>query len=218
MVGEIAPVGCAEQRHVGPHPGREPAAVGRADHVRRVDRHRDEGLLGGEVELRAGERCNQRQAGRERAARVEVRRERDRRARIDERTGGRHRAIEEQRARRQQHGRHVARAERARTVCAGRLEMIEAASTELDGEGDRAALGELVAVQAQCEPGRRARLQVPSRLRGVEGTALQEHVRSIRELRGLGEDVAEDEVEVGIGVRVLRRDRMCSEPRGRAAC
>ncbi|MFN7143608.1 MAG: efflux RND transporter permease subunit, partial [Myxococcota bacterium] len=52
---------------------------------------------------------------------------------------------------------------------------------ELDGERDRTRLGELVAVQPEREPRVPARLEVAAGLRGVERSALQEHVGRLRQ-------------------------------------
>ena len=90
--------------------------------------------------------------------------------------------------------------------------MVDAPRAEVDRERDRPALGELVAVQAEREPGRRARLEVAARLRRVERAALEEDVGRVGELRRLGEHVGEDEVEVRVGIA-----RAPAAPRARRA-
>ena len=68
--------------------------------------------------------------------------------------------------------------------------MVDRARAELDRERDRARLGELVAVEAEREPGSAARLQVAAGLRRVEGAALEEDVRGLGEPRSLGQHLA----------------------------
>ena len=93
--------------------------------------------------------------------------------------------------------------------------MVDRPRAELDGEGDRARLGELVAVQPQREPCVAAGSQVAAGLLGVEGAALEEDVGGLGELRRLREHLPEEEVEVrvGAGVRELGRDSVRAEPR-----
>ena len=130
------------------NPGaRRPFAVGPAEDVRRVDGAGRERLSRRKPELRARERADERQALAERAARVEVRGQRDRAACVDERAAGRHRAAEEERARRQEDAHDVALRERSHAVRARRLEMVDRPGSELDRERDRSRLRELVAVQ-----------------------------------------------------------------------
>src|SRR5204863_1847875 len=107
--------------------------------------------------------------------------------------------------------------ERADAVVARRLEMVDRARAKLDRERDRALLRELVAVQTKREPGSAASLEKPARLARVEGSALEEDVRGLGELRRVGQHLAEREVEVGVGIAVeLRRHRMRTEPRRHA--
>ncbi len=190
---------------------REPEDVGR------VDRDGGQGLLGSQVELGAGERADERQARRERAARVEVRRERDRGAGVGERPARRHRPIEEERARRQEHAHDVARGERPDSGSTRRLEVVDRARPQLDRERDRAALRELVAVEAQREPGVAAGDQIAARLRGVERPALEKDIGRGRESRRVGQDLCEREVEVRVGIGGLGRHGVCAEPGRRAA-
>ena len=96
---------------------------------------------------------------------VEVRRERDRGARVDERAAGRHRPVQEERARRAG-ARRRRRSRRARdAVRPGRLEVVDRPRAELDRERDRARLRELVAVESEREPG------VAARRRGSDAPA-----------------------------------------------
>ena len=218
MVREVAPVGRVEERDVGAVTGREPAdPVGASEHVSRVDRAGGEGLRRGQMELRRRERADERQALTEGTARVEVGGERDRGPGIDERSRGRHRPVEEECARGQEHPDHLARRERSDPLPASCLQMVDRAGCELDGEWNRAGLRELVAVEPQYEPGVAARLEIPPRLRRVEGSTLEEHVRRLRELGRCGQDFGEREVEVGVGVAELRRYRVRAEPRREAA-
>ena len=71
---------------------------------------------------------------------------------------------------------------------------------------------ELVAVEAQREPGVAARLEVAARLRRVERAALEEDVRRLGEPRRFRQHLGEREVEVGVGVVELGRDRVGAEP------
>jgi hypothetical protein len=92
--------------------------------------------------------------------------------------------------------------------------VVDRACPELDRERDRALLGELVAVQAEREPGCAARLEVAARLPLVERAALQENVRRLGDAHSLGQHVAQDEVEIGVAVSVeLGRHRVRAEPR-----
>ena len=154
------------------------------------------------------------QALAERAARVEVRRERDGRAGVDERARGRHRPVQEERARREEHSHDVARREHRDAGGPRRLEVIDGSRSELGRERDRAGLRELVAVQAKREAGVAAGDEVSARLARVEGATLEEHVRRLRDLGGLRKDVLDEEVDVRVPARVgeLGRDRVRSEP------
>ncbi len=67
---------------------------------------------------------------------------------------------------------------------AGRLEVIDGARSELDGKGDRTALRELVAVQAQRQAGSTARPEIAASLGRVERAALEKDVGRRRQLRG----------------------------------
>src|SRR5882672_514360 len=111
------------------------------------------------MELCAGERAHERQARRERATRVEVRGERDRGPAVDKLAGRGHRAVEKERARRQEDADDAARRERRHPARSRGLEMIDRTGAELDREWDRAGLAELVAVQPERKPGAAARLE-----------------------------------------------------------
>ena len=63
--------------------------------------------------------------------------------------------------------------------------MVDRPRAELHGEFDGALFGELVAVEAELEPGRRARLQIASRLFSIERAVLEEDVGRFCELRSL---------------------------------
>ncbi len=98
----------------------------------------------------------------------------------------------------------------------GRLEVIDRASAQLDRQRDRTGLRELVAVQAQGEPGGGARFEEAPCLGHVERASFEEHVRRVGERGRLGQHLAEREVEVRVGVRELGRHRMRAEPGRRA--
>ena len=97
-----------------------------------------------------------------------------------------------------------------------RLEVVDGACAELDGQRDRARLGELVAVEPEREPCL-AREEVPASLCGIERPAFDEDVRRARELCRLGQDLTEHELDVGVRVVVLGRDRVQAEERRDAA-
>src|SRR3954452_12076142 len=90
--------------------------------------------------------------------------------------------------------------------------MVDRASAELDGELNGTWLGELGAAEPQGEPGRGARLEVAPRLRHVEGTTLEEHVRGLGDARSFWQDFREREVEVCVGIDELGRHGMRAEP------
>src|SRR5207248_5639017 len=117
---------------------------------------------------------HERKALAERAAGVEVGRERDHGSGVDERAGGRHRPAEEERTRREEHRGDVARRKHPDALGPGGLEMVDGARAELDRERYRTELRELVAVEAELEPVRAAGLQVASSLVRVERAAFQE--------------------------------------------
>src|SRR5206468_2342039 len=96
----------------------------------------------------------------------------------------------------------VALCERTHAVLPRRLEVVDGACAELDRERDRTLLRELVAVEAQCEPGVLARPQVAPGLRRVERAALEEDVGGVGELRGVGQYLGQREVEIRVGVAV----------------
>ena len=148
------------------------------------------------------------------AAGVEVRREGDGGTGVDERTSRWHRPTEEECARGQENTGDVARREGRDPAFARRLEVIDRASAELDREWDCAGLRELVAVQAEREPGCAARSQIPPGLVRVEGPSLEEDVGRLGQLGGLREDVFDEEVDIRIAARLreLGRDGMGTEP------
>ena len=95
--------------------------------------------------------------------------------------------------------------------------MVDGAGVELDRERDGALLRELVTVHAQSKPRPRAGFEVTTCANGVEGPAFEEHVRCLRHLRRLGQNLGECEVEVGVGIRELGRHGVRPEPGGHAA-
>ena len=92
--------------------------------------------------------------------------------------------------------------------------MVDRACAKLDCERDCTLLGELVTVEPQRKTGRAACLEIPARLLEIERTTLEEDVGGFGELRSLGQDLCEREIEVGVAVAVeLRRHRMRTKPR-----
>ena len=113
VVREVTPVLGRHEHDVRVEPGcKSSLPVGAAEHVRRVHGARRERFLGREPHLRRRERAHEREALAEGAARVEVRRERDCGAGVDERASGRHRAVRG-RARSPEAGRPSRRSPRA---------------------------------------------------------------------------------------------------------
>ena len=153
----------------------------------------------------------------ERTARIEVGGERDRAAGIDELSGARHRTPQHERSHREKHADDVARRELLDPFVARRLEVVDGASAELDRERDRALLGELVTVQAKLETGSAACVEIAPCLLGGEGPALEKDVGRLGDRRSFGQDLAEREVEVGVGVAMLRWNGVRSEPGGDTA-
>ena len=98
------------------------------------------------MQLRDRERRDDTKTLAEGAARVEIGRECNRRARVDERAGRRHRPVEKKGARREEHADDPARGQRSDAAVSCRLEMIDRPSAELDRQPDRALLVELIAV------------------------------------------------------------------------
>ncbi len=95
--------------------------------------------------------------------------------------------------------------------------MVDRPHAELDRELYRADLRKLVSVHTQDEPRRAAREQVAACLFHVERAVLDEDVGRDRELRRVREDLGDRPVDVRVGIRVLRRDGMRTEPRRDAA-
>src|SRR5947207_2989288 len=85
----------------------------------RAGRPDAEGELWTEPKLRCGQRAKEREALEEGAARIEFGRDRTRRAGVDERPRGRHGPTQEERSRRQQNRRDLARGEAARSFGPG---------------------------------------------------------------------------------------------------
>src|SRR5438270_14044233 len=91
----------------------------------------------------------------------------------------RHGTTEEECAGRQENRDDIGGGERIDPFRTRRLEMVDGPRAELDRQRDRAELGELVAVEAKRKAGIAAGLEVAARLRDVEGSALDEHVRRL---------------------------------------
>ena len=130
---------------------------------------------------------------------------------------GRHRPVEEERARGEQDAHDLARRQAPHAVVARRLEMIDRARAELDRERDRPALGELIAVQPQCEPGVAARCEIAPRLAASKAPRSRKTSAASASSRRLRQHLRECEVEVRVGVGELRRDRVRAEPGREAA-
>ena len=96
--------------------------------------------------------------------------------------------------------------------------MVDGARRELDRERDRALFAELVAVQAQREARRAARLEIAPCLGSVERSSFEEHVRSLGELRRARQHLRQREVEIAVCVALeLGRHCVRAEPRRDAA-
>ncbi len=131
---------------------------------------------------------------------------------------GRHRPIEKERARRQQ-ARRRRRSRRARA----RLRRLWPRGGRPSARASSTASGiaphsvNWSPCRRSASPASRHALEVAARLRGVEGAALEEDVGCLGDRRRLGQDLAEREVEVGVGVGELGRHRVRPEIRRRAA-
>ena len=95
--------------------------------------------------------------------------------------------------------------------------MVDGSRAQLDCELDRAGFGELVAVQAQREPRAGACLEIPARLRGIEGSPFEEDVGRLRDCRRLWQNVGEEEIHVGARGVELWRHGVRAEPRRNAS-
>src|SRR6185436_5889221 len=73
-------------------------------------------------------------------------------------------------------------------------------------------LAQLVSVDAQLEPGRPTGNQVPTRLLDVERSPLDEHVGGDGDPGRLWQDVLDRPVDVYVGVRLLRWNRVRAQP------
>ena len=89
--------------------------------------------------------------------------------------------------------------------------MVDRGGAELDRELHAGARAELVAVDAQAEPGGAARLEHGARLVGVERAVLAEDVDPAGERRAGREHVAGDERDVVVGRLVAGRDDVGAE-------
>jgi hypothetical protein len=160
------------------------------------------------VEQRARQGADDREALAKRAPGIEVRRQGDRRARVDHRPRLRHRTVEEERARREHDADHVARGKGGDARLARRFEMVDRPRADFDRERYGAELCELVAVQAQCQPCLPAGSQIAACLPDVERAALDEDVCGFGDPRRRRQDLREQKVEVLVGVVELRRHRV----------
>ncbi len=95
--------------------------------------------------------------------------------------------------------------------------MVDGACSKLDRERDRPGLGELVTVKPQLEPVVAGGFEIPPRLDGVEGAALEEHVGGLGDRRGVGEHVGDQPVDVLVGAVALGRHGVRAEERRDAA-
>ena len=93
------------------------------------------------------------------------------------------------------------------------FEVVDRSGAELDRQRNCTLLRELVAVQAQRQPGFGASGEIAPRLVGVERATLEEDVRGLRDLRRRREHLREGEVEVRVCVPELRRHGMGTKPR-----
>ena len=134
-------------------------------------------------------------------------------AAVDQPAGGRPRQVEHQHAGGQQHRRHLAVAQRGDTPLAGRLEVVDGARAQLDGQLHPATLRELVGVQPQRQAVAGRRPQVAVGLRPVEGAALEEHVGGLGGRRRGRQHILDHEVDVRVGVVPLGRHRVRSQER-----
>src|SRR3712207_3142226 len=176
MVGEVAPVGCVEDEHVGSVTRCQPADIVETQHVGGVGSTCIQSLRRGELEAGASQVHHEGQRLAEGASGVEVGGENDDSTFLDERTDGGEGQIQEETAGWEQDGGDIAARQRPRTFLARGLQMVHATGAELYGEWYRPALRELVRVQAEREAVARAGLQISSRLRNLEGTSLQEDI------------------------------------------
>src|SRR5918994_2330011 len=168
VVGEVAPVGRVEDKHVGPVARREPADVGEREDVSRIRRAGAQSLRGGEPEAGAGGGHDEGGRFAEGAAGGEVRGEGHDGSLLDEQTSWGGGKMQEQPARREQHCGDVAAGQEACSVFARVLQVVHATGAELGGERYRPALGELVGVHPEREAVVGARPKKPPRLRYLE--------------------------------------------------
>jgi hypothetical protein len=167
------------------------------------------------VELGRGEAADERQALAERAARIEVGRERDGApASTSARAGGigrsRKRALAGSRTP------TTSLAASARAGLARRLEVVDRPGAELDRERDRSELVELIAVQPQRETRVTTGLEVAARLSTVNAPSSTNTSAASASARPRARP-RQHEVEVSVRVLELRRHSVRAEPRRHAA-
>ncbi len=92
--------------------------------------------------------------------------------------------------------------------------MIDRARAELDRKPDPARLGELVRMETELQAVCASSLEVPPCLVDVERAPLEEDVRGLGELGGLGQDLRDHEIEIRVWLLVLRRHRVRAEEVG----
>ena len=98
--------------------------------------------------------------------------------------------------------------------------MVDRPRSELDRELHRPGLGELVAVQPEHEARSTARGQIAACLAGIERAPFEEDVGGLGEGGRVRQDLADQELHVGVRALVLelRRDSVSPEPGGDATC
>ncbi len=90
--------------------------------------------------------------------------------------------------------------------------MVDRACAELDGERHRPDLGQLIAVEAEREPGGATREQVAACLLDVERPPLDEDVRGDCDARRVRQHLGNHPIDVGIRVGMLGWDGVRAEP------
>src|SRR5215217_6319086 len=211
MVGEVAPVWGIEEEHISLVAWREPADVFGAEHVRRVGRAGAEGFGWREPQAGVCQVHHQRQRLAEGASGIEVRGERQDRSLVGQETGRREGQVEEEPASGEEYGCYVAPRQQDGRFMLRSFQVVYATGAELEGQRDRTPLGELVRMEAEREPVPLARLEVVSRLRHLERTALQEDVGGSGQGRCFWQHFMDHELHVLSRAIELGRYRVRSE-------
>ena len=132
--------------------------VGAVDRRRGVDGGADQRFFEREVHAEAGERHHERHRGRKPAAGIDIGRERDRDALLDQHSGGRKAPeLEEERRRRQQRRHHVAIGQHARVRFVDEDQVVGRARADFRGNPRAAAQRQLVGVNARLQSVTQAR-------------------------------------------------------------